>query len=323
MKRIILTLLCLFTLFLPHEINAQTSDNGYKFNDIAKSYFYLLGQSTSIQFYSDQYPDNKEIALIRMNESSYFDLARDRMRAFLLSQIGESEFLKEENKLKEVLSGRYQNVILDIDSLKSDINGRLNQMKSIPEDYKKIILSFKYQNNLNRLISDNYYYIFQSKNHSKAKGIDFNIKVPILFDAGEGARPNVIQNFKGYFGGKFISFNILTQYAVGIGRPTKDEVLELISSGEYKSMLIPNAKNVRVSHIALEAFHGMKIRFNLEVQRLDLTVKSETIQYILFLQDKMLLFTYGVENSNDFDEASFSAYITSIMNTLIINSNYK
>lgn len=323
MKRIIKIILCVLVLFLTHDLNAQTSGNGYSLNDIAKSYFYLLGQSTSIQFYVDQYPDNKEIALIRMNESSYFGLSRDRMRSYLVNQIGENEILKQEKNLGEVLSGKYKKVILDVESLKSDINGRLNQMKTIPEEFRKIILSFKYQNNLNRLIGDNYYYLFQSKNHSKAKGIDFNLKIPLLFISKEGDRPNIIQNFNGYFGGKFMSFNVLTQYAKGIGRPSKKEVLDLISSGVYKSMLIPDVQNVKVSAIALESFHGLKFRFDMETQRLDLSIKQEAIQFLLFLEEKMLGFTFMVQSSSDFDETAFNAYVTSIMNTLVINSNYK
>ena len=323
MKIVSSIILFLLTLFLSHVANGQTSANGYNLNDILKSYFYLFGQSTSIQYYIDQFPDNNEIVLIRMNESSYFGSARDRMRAYLISQIDEQEFLKQENNLKDVLSARYKNINLDVASLKTDINGRLKQMHSIPEDFKKVILSFKYQNNLNRLISDNYYYIFQSTNHSKSKGIDFNLKIPVVFESKEGDRPNVIQSFKSYIGNGFITFNILAQNAPGIGKPNKNDVLELISSGEYKSMLIPNAKNIKVSYIALEAFHGMKMRFDLESQRLDLTFKTETIQYMLFLENKMLLFTFGVESSNDFDEALFNAYVTSIMNTLVINSNYR
>lgn len=120
------------------------------------------------------------------------------MPTYLVNKIGESKFSKEENWLREILSGRYKNVTLNVESLKSNINGHLNGMKTILQDFRNIILSFNYQNNLNGLISYNYYYLFHLKNHSEAKDIDFNIKVPILFETKEDDRPNAVVYQCGY-----------------------------------------------------------------------------------------------------------------------------
>lgn len=318
MKKILVCILCLLTFGINSGVYAQRSSNGFTANTIAETYFYLLGQSLSIQMYLDRDPNNQELLTLKKDEASYFGSTRDRMRAYLVNNLGESKFSEDEKSILSILNDSNNKFEFNVETLKSDFQGILDHMKTVPEDYKYVILSFKYQNNLSDLIRDNYYYTFNSKGHSKAKEIDFSIKVPVLFKATEGDSPNVVQNFKSYLGNNVISFNVVAQNVAGIGKPKKNEVLELIRSGEYKKIMSPNSKDVKVNHFAIGDFNGIKYNYSLEEQ------KMKSIQYMLFLENKVLLFTYavrGLDNFDEesFDESSFNAYVSSIMNTLVIN----
>jgi len=185
------------------------------------------------------------------------------------------------------------------------------------------ILSFKYQGHLNSLISDGFYNIYNSKGHPKSKGIDFSIKIPVLFEIVDGDRPNVLNNFKTSIDENFMNFNIGAVNFPELGNVTQKEVTELIKSARYKSMIDKNAQNVEAKPIFIEDLNGLKISYNLHVQRLDLSLDSYMIQYMLFLKGKMMTVTFGIQKNEDVDYLKFNAYVTSIMNTFILNSNYK
>lgn len=323
MKLYFKLLILLLSIVQVKDCFSQVNDKFDSPKNIVKAYFYLLGQKTTLKYYIEKDPGNKDLLLLNNKEESYFGQARSKMKAYLVNKVGAQDLKKQEEIAFTALDKLYNQQSLNYDNLKNDLNGRINGMKTLPEDIKLTTLSFKYQGHLNSLISDGFYNIYNSKGHPKSKGIDFSIKIPVLFEIVDGDRPNVLNNFKTSIDENFMNFNIGTVNVPELGNVTQKDVNELIKSARYKSMIDKNAQNVEAKPIFIEDLNGLKISYNLHVQRLDLSLDSYMIQYMLFLKGKMMTVTFGIQKNEDVDYLKFNAYVTSIMNTFILNSNYK
>jgi hypothetical protein len=140
-----------------------------------------------------------------------------------------------------------------------------------------------------------YYY---SNNHPKAKGLNFQIQVPIGFEQKEGVRPNIVQKFDKWNSDRtiFTSFNLLVN---------KDESIDL-STEEWRKNLkdplilkeivseLPNPTNYK--YYVLDNYPGLIVDAYDELERLDITITMHMTQILAYV-DSYLFMLQIVSNS--------------------------
>ena len=316
-------LLLIILSFVPFFVFTQThrSTDSKKLNEAMKAYFFIKGQELSLEYLEKNGPSDQDLKNVIYNANQYFANAKGNLREYLVSNLGEKKFVSSEDSLTNVLFERINFETISKHSVITEIDKRTNRFGGIPENIKSTLIYFTYEKNPSSLINDGFYYTFSSKGASKSKGTDFNLKIPFVFNQKEGDRPNIIQSFDYKLDDNAFSFNILIK-PNEIGKVTKTDITELISSQEIKNMIPQSATFIKASPIYIEECNGYKIEYTQEIQRLDIQLDVHFYVYIIFDKNHLYGFTFGYNNTDDLLTKRYQALITSIMNTFVLNSNY-
>ncbi len=292
-----------------------------KLNEALKAYFFIKGQELSLEYLEKKEPSDQNLKKVIYNSNQYFTKAKGNLREYLVSNLGEKKFVNSEDSLTNVLFERINFETIAKHSVITEIDKRTNRFGGIPENIKSTLIYFTYEKNPSSMINDGFYYTFSSKGAPKSKGTDFNLKIPIVFNQKEGDRPNIIQSFDYKLDDNAFSFNILIK-PNEIGKVTKTDITELISSQEIKNMIPQNATFIKASPIYIEDRNGYKIEYAQEIQRLDIQLDVHFYVYFIFDTNRLYGFTFGYNNTDDLLTKRYQPLITSIMNTFVLNNNY-
>ena len=189
---------------------------------------------------------------------------------------------------------------------------------------------------------------FRTKEHPKAKGLDFQIEYPRSWSAREGRRPNVIQFFKSSYGKGFISASIMTKdMLLEIGDElTSQELSQLNTSSGAKeiasqlfseanlremarSMGMNNVRDIGAKRMVLDRWPGAMIEFVGEQQRLNFTVTMYNRIYFALYKNYMVFLQCQVAKWPSDHESAFKKRIAKyaplfhwMANSLVIQSQY-
>lgn len=138
---------------------------------------------------------------------------------------------------------------------------------------------------------DGFTRIYRTKDHTKAKGIDFQIPSPVSWRAKEGQRSNVIhimtsENGRGRESLVLIVKEIPLPQAYRI---TEKELEDLFSPRSLREMLPAGASFLSAKPIALDRRKGGMRVCELLPQRVDSTVKRRGLQFMTTDAKKMML----------------------------------
>ncbi|UXD70017.1 hypothetical protein MUK51_01750 [Sphingobacterium faecium] len=316
-------LLLIILSFVPFFVFTQThrSSDSKKLNEAMKAYFFIKGQELSLEYLEKNEPSDQNLKKVIYNANQYFAKAKGNLSEYLISNLGEKKFVISEDSLTNILFESINFETIEKQSVITEINKRTNRFGGIPENIKSTLIYFTYEKNPSSLINDGFCYTFSSIGAPKSKGTDFNLKIPIVFNQKEGNRPNIIQSFDYNLDDNAFSFNILIK-PNEIGKVTKTDITELISSNEIKNMIPQNAHFIKASPIYIEECNGYKIEYTQEIQRLDIKLNVHFTTYMIFDKDHIYGFTFGYNNTDDLFTKRYQLLITSIMNTFVLNTNY-
>lgn len=326
MIRHIPLILLFFTPFFSLSQTLGVTD-GKKLNEAAKAYFYLRGQELTLEHLRTNGGYDSELENVIYNVKQYFSKPKESIRDYLSNSIGESKFTKSEDSLTQVVLSKLDLGSINREDAFREINRRLNKLDGVPENIKTTLIHFKYINNPSAIINDGFYNIFSSKGHPKAKGTDFNLKYPTIFTEIDGARPNIIRTFNYDLDDNGFNFNVGVREGVGndeVGKVSKQDVLDFISSGQVKQMISEDSEFIKAEHIFIENCNGVKIEFKQKMQRLDLAFEIRFWSYLIFNENHLYTFIFGYNIPNNGQDLSkkYQPLITSIMNSFVINTNY-
>jgi hypothetical protein len=132
---------------------------------------------------------------------------------------------------------------------------------------------------------------YRTKDHAKAKGIDFQIQYPVSWHAKEGQRPNVIQiltseNGRGLDSIVLIVKDIPLPQAYSI---TEKELDDLFSERSLKETLPEGASFISAKPVILDGRKSGMLVFEQMQQRVDSTVKMRGLQFMTTYKNKMIL----------------------------------
>jgi hypothetical protein len=81
---------------------------------------------------------------------------------------------------------------------------------------------------------------FDTKNHPKAKGVWLTVRYPSEWQAKEGERPNIVQNFTGYYGDLFV---VLSLQIIDAMAPVEQECMDT-SAVQYGELVSSRAAKI-------------------------------------------------------------------------------
>lgn len=225
-------------------------------------------------------------------ENSKEDLKKyfkDFKEAELLSTM--YNFLDSHYKVNIVDESMVDNYIKLVDDL---ITGQSNNKDLI------YLLHYKYKDNPVSEMIDGYTYDFYTKDHPKAKGTNWKIKLPITWFSEEGERPNIIQKFTNQYGNGDVSI-FLSVKELGLPKSykfTKKDYDEM-NSLEYAKSIVPHGDKF-ISHkkITIENIPASFVEYETKMERMEDTIYVYQRMYYFLYNNKFYSLSCLIGNNN-------------------------
>lgn len=299
--------------------------------DLSQTVGFVEGQHFSLEKIKQEFPDlapSAQVASLKFNSS--FSAAEKAIN----------------EELKTLLKGRYTKYISDIRSQIQDglVSQVLNQevaanfiaevsdraTGNIPSPFLETLLTYQYKNNPAEEFARKFIRSFNTKDHSKSKGLEITVSYPASWKPAEGDRPNVVQKFISKNGRGSELFLIMVKdlplpegYVI-----TKQELNEFFIESELKQMLPQNSNFISAKSVVLDNHKGGVILFDQTVQRLDMTVTIRVQMYVTIVKDKIVFLQFMLNSKKIPPESlekrfqQFELLFRMIANSFIIQNQY-
>jgi tetratricopeptide (TPR) repeat protein len=278
----------------------KNTDSNFQTNTIIREkhiragevFGFFSGIEITLDVISNQYPDlNYDINRIRLLQSTNFGLCKKNAINYLKEFNDWPDLEKKmEKTVKELTNTIETNIIF---SLKEESQKYLIEIEkklkgNIESPILENILAFQYQDFPHKEFTSGFTNKYSTKDHSKSKNAEWQLKVPKSWIAKEGDGPNIIQKFVNECGNGFNMISILTQ-----DLPT-EELVNNLNPKEIEEFYIndffteKNIKEFLPDNATFLSFKPMKIAncpgglliYELISERLGNKLKMRNYQFI-------------------------------------------
>jgi len=333
-----LKFICLFIVFLflvlaasTQTVAAQTIEAPL-YKDLSKTLGFIMGQRFTLNIIKAEYPN---LALQAQVAESEFESSFSNAEKNIIYAL--QEILKEEcPEFLVTLEKQGKDLVSSLQLNQEDATKFIAEVGSrargeIPSPILETLLTYQFIDWPTEEFTLGYNRVFRTKNHPKAKGVDFQIRYPISWLPEEGERPNTIQTFTSENGRGLEMFLLMVKdIPLPLGYTLTEQGLDdFFVESELKKMVPEGAKHVSAKTIVLDNHKGAMIIYDHIGQRLDIAITSRTLHFITILGGKMIWVSCyvsalpGEESGLQERFNRFEPLFKMIGNTFIIQEQYK
>ena len=260
-------------------------------NDLCKTLGFIMGQRFTLNLIKAEYPNLALQAQVAESEfESSFSNAEKNIKNAL------QEILKEECAEFLEIMEQQVNDALSTQQLNQEVAARfiaeveLRARGEMPSPILETLLTYQFINWPMEEFTLGYSRIFRTKNHSKAKDVDFQIRYPISWRPEEGERPNIIQKFTSENGRGLEGFTLMV---MDIPIPldytlTEQDLDDFFVESELKGIIPEGGKFISAKPIVLDNHKGAMIICEYIGQRVDITITMRNLIFITIYERKMI-----------------------------------
>ena len=337
-KIVFVKFVCLFIVFTflmlavhNQTASAQTFESSLHV-DLSKTLGFIMGQRYSLNLIKAEYPN---LALQAQVAESEFEISFSNAEKNINYAL--QEILKEEYpEFLEMLEKQINDLVLSLQLNQEDAARFITEVESrargeMPSPILETLLTYQFIDWPMEEFMRGYNRVFRTKNHPKAKGVDFQIRYPISWLPEEGERPNTIQTFTSENGRGLEMFLLMVKdIPLPLGYTLTEQDLDnFFVESELKKMVPEGAKHISAKTIVLDNHKGAMIIYDHIGQRLDIAIASRTLHFITILGGKMIWVSCyvsalpGEESGLQERFNRFEPLFKMIGNTFIIQEQYK
>ena len=351
-RRLILSTLILLTTCPGQQLFAQPTNMPRHF-ELGNTLGFIVGQRIGLNRIRAEYP----ALSLRANKAQ---------REFTLSfGIAEKNI---RNALRDILTDQYPEYIASTERhLASTLMSQQTNLETatqlldeveirakgqIPSPILETLLSYQFVDRPAQEFRRGFKITYRTREHPKAKGVDFQVEYPKSWSAREGKRPNVIQVFSSNNGRGPVYASVMTRDLLKEAqrRLTREQIAELkavewnrewskelasdvFSDGSLRemaqSMGMDNVRDIAIERVVLDLWPGAMLSFVGELQRLDTKLTSYNRMYIamyrhymLFLQLQVAMLPKETEDALKARASKTVPLFRLMANSLVIQSQY-
>ncbi len=273
--------------------NAQTARGSLQ-SELAETFGYYKSQTLSLDRIKQEFPAlapdamRAQIAFDRVFKGAVENIDRE------IQQMFGAGWSEAAGRLENALSKSVRSSKLDNASAKSFIQAVNAHAKGDMESpVLQTLLSRvpEFRENPQAEFTRGYTAIYRSHDHTKAKGVDFQIQYPQSWVAKEGVRPNVVQLITSENGRGLDNIILMvrdTQLPPNY-KVSAAEVEDLFSESGLKSMLPGQASFVSSQRVTLDSQKGGMVIYDMEVERVALNGHMRTISFFTLYKNKLII----------------------------------
>lgn len=301
-----------------------------RLSDLSKTYGYYNGQRLNIERIQKDFPAlAAEATKAQMKFDLVFKYSYENIEKMLREMLGDKwdEYqIQMQEKAEKVLSDFSISAEQAVAFIKQVA---LRAKGDIESPVLETLLTYnpEFQKNPAKEFLRGFTHTFRTKHHPKAKGVDFQIQYPKSWLAKEGKRPNVIQLFTSENGRGLDSIGLMVK---DFPQPANsdEELTDLFSAESLREMLPDKASFISAKPVVLDRQKGVMLIIEQVGQRLDITMKVRSLQFITIYNNKMIFVQCGVvttdENANSLNERfkKMEPLFKLVGNSFVIQSQY-
>ena len=252
-----LKFVCLFIVFVflvltahTQTVSAQTFESSI-FSDLSKTLGFIMGQRYSLNLIKTEYPN---LALQAKVAESEFEISFSNAEKNI--KYAFQEILKEEYpEFLETLEKQINDLVPSMHFNQEVAANFIAEVKSrargeIPSPILETLLTYQFMDWPMEEFTLGYNRVFRTKNHPKAKNVDFQIRYPISWRPEEGERPNIIQKFTSENGRGLEGFNLMVMdFPIPL---TEQDLDDLFVESELKGIVPEGGKFISAKPIVLD-----------------------------------------------------------------------
>lgn len=302
--------------------------------EMTRAYGFCIGQSFSLDRMQREFPELQNSVKIAQYEWSVVfgkscETVEDRLSRLLaddwISLRDKIQTAGRENLTKTQISR--DSTIAFIELVKKRAKGEIQS----PVLETLLIFNPDFIANPAAEMSQGFKRTFRTGNHTKAKGIDFQIEYPMSWKAKEGVRPNIIQKITSDNGSGTTSIMLIVKdIPLFNGRKlTNKEKALMFTSDVVKSFVPDGATFISAKPIVLDAQKGAMLVYDEVVERVDLKMRVRNVQFITTYGDKMIIINCLMGSVNETSAKLNERYkrlepiFKLVANSFVIQSQYK
>lgn len=302
------------------------------FKQMIRAYGFCEGQSFTLKRIQKEFPELQNLAKIAEYEwSGSLGDSCDFIDTKFVEVIGENWKLQKENLIRVLTNSLGNNPITKEEALAfiEVVKNRAKGETESPEIPTLLIFKTEFQENPIIEMSKGFIKKYRTENHPKAKGIDFQIKYPMSWQSEEGERPNIIQKFISKRDGTIIML-LVKDIPTFNGRKINAKEKDLVFTEAYIKEFVPNgAIFVDFKPITLDSQKGAMLIYDQIAERLDLKLKTRSVNFITIYNNKMIFITGFLAIPNDSKDQLNQKYkkleplFKLIANSFVLQNQYK
>ena len=312
-------------------VSAQTFESSLH-ADLSKTLGFIMGQRSSLNLIKAEYPN---LALQAQVAESEFEISFSNAEKNIKYAV--QEILKEEYpEFLETLEKQINDLVPSL-QLNQEVAANfiaeveLRARGEIPSPILETLLTYQFIDWPMEELTLGYNRIFRTKNHPKAKDVDFQICYPISWRPEEGERLNIIQRFTSENGRGLEGFNLMV---MDIPIPldytlTEQDIDDFFVESELKGIVPEGGKFISAKPIVLDKHKGAMIIYDYTGQRVDITITTRNLWFITIYDRKMIQIFCSVSalpgEESELKERfnRFEPLFKMIANTFIVQEQYK
>ncbi len=325
---------CLFIVFLflvlaanTQTVVAQTIEAPL-YKDLSRTLGFIMGQRFTLNTIKAEYPN---LALLVQVAESEFESSFSNAEKNIIYAL--QEILKEEYpEFLETLEKQINDLIPSLQLNQEDAARFITEVESrargeMPFPILETLLTYQFIDWPMEKFTLGYNRVFRTKNHPKAKGVDFQIRYPISWLPEEGERPNIIQKFTSENGRGLEGFSLMV---MDIPIPlTEQELDDFFVESELKGIIPEGGKFISAKPIVLDKHKGAMIVYEYTAQQLDITITTRNLWFIIIYERKIIQIFCSISalagEESELQERfnRFEPLFKMIANSFIIQEQYK
>ena len=134
----------------------------------------------------------------------------------------------------------------------------------------------------------NYY---KSNGHIKAKGLNFQIKIPLGFEQKEADRPNIVQKWTKGNASFMVMVKNLDQE---IKNTSKNDLKDYLKNGSGLTDFTSGLSNIsNLKYYVLDSYPGIYYELWMDMDRNDMSIRVYMAQASVFLEEHLFVFQLG------------------------------
>jgi hypothetical protein len=329
--KIVSTIILIILSIKPNTLCTQNlSITQPKYIRASEAYGFVLGQEFTLNKIKYNFPQYvAELQRVELLFNVCFGRSKKKIIVYLKEYLGDENFEKYDSELKSKSLEMLETLKLEAEIIEAFIIEVENRSKgNIPSPILETLLSFQFSDYPEDEFNYGFTKTYKTFGHTKSKGTDWQLKVPISWISQEAERPNIIWKFTSDYGSGLQNITMMVKEVSDNHILTNEEISFFLTTDGLKIMVPDGARYISSSVTTIDNLKSGVIECEQVIQNIDFSIKIRMLQFVFIYKNK--IYSVGCTTSAlsetinlDAEMKKYLPLFKLVANSIVVNQQYK